>query len=136
MKRIERVAEVLRSDPPDIRGIIVDGTVHQFDSVAGPHPWSRGGRVFTFDLVDGTFTEQWLIFNYDRVALHGSPEEERLTLRMKSNFPVCPACGSVIPKREFWDHYDAIHAVRPGWLNREHWRAFVRGPYRKPPEFE
>jgi hypothetical protein len=125
------VGEAMRADPPLIRGLREGESIRRLVETRG----EGHSREFRFDLTEGWWTYRQLLLVHDRVAIERTIDAD-LEIRFKSKFAHCPACGAVMPKRQFWDHYNDLHALRPGWLNEDHWPMMVKGEYRLPPEMQ
>ena len=114
-----------------IRGLLSHGLVRRLVETRG----EGYSREFRFDLTEEWWTYRKLLLAHHRVAIERTIDLN-MEIRFRSKFAHCPACGCVVPARQFWEHYDDLHALRPGWLNAEHWRGMVRGDYRPPPEMQ
>lgn len=128
---IEVVSVAMLQEPTGVRGLLVDGVVKRLVETRG----EGHEREFRFDLSEEWWTYRRLLGAHHRVAIERTIDQD-LEIRFKSKIVRCPGCGVVMPKRLFWDHYNDLHALRPGWLNREHWSSLIKGEYRHPPEVQ
>ena len=98
--------------PPDLRTAPIPDSLNRVARTieeGGDIPMIVADDVPGLDLEivrrDGEGQEAFLI----RVT---PDDAARLHITFKAKFPVCPACNSVLPAREFWGHYDELHAAR------------------------
>lgn len=133
----ERVSQALRETPPKIAGMLVRGAFWKIEGWAGDDV----ERTFVFV---SDHQERRVVGYRDAVrmgtdiVLPTDPEAKSFT-RLKIHFSgieaLCPACGMQCRAgAAWWSHYNAKHAKRPWWLNREDWGRMLKEPYRSPPD--
>ena len=130
MMRAEVIATALRATPPALTGVMVE---NRYRRLVG---WEGDGQSRVFRLEgELLMTMRDLQSRTQDVVQDGQVRYVRLHIRFSGQRIRCPACrmecGSGGP---FWGHYNAHHANRPFWLNRDDWTKMLAGEWVPPPE--